>query len=204
MELLIIFPAILPEVPPEPICKVPAETVVSPVYVLSPSKVSVFEANFVTVPVPLITPEYVCASERLKVTFALLTILPVTLPEVPPAPICKVPAETVVPPVIVEFPARVSVPASNFVKPPTTVSEIPPLMVSVLPESTPTVTFAARTEIPPPRTLSPASLNKAPFIPVAPVPVILTVPKEVVMPPDKTKELSPKRKTYGLFPSAFP
>ena len=56
------------------------------------------------------------------------------------------------PPLNVELPARVSVPSSDFVKllaPPD--SEIPPLMVSVLPESTPISTFAVvtnRTEPP--------------------------------------------------------
>ena len=36
--------------------------------------------------------------ERLKITVPLLVILPVTDPEVEPAPICSVPAEMVVPP----------------------------------------------------------------------------------------------------------
>ena len=49
-------------------------------------------------------------------TFALLTILPVTLPEVPPAPICKVPAETVVPPEYVLSALKVSVPDPCLVR----------------------------------------------------------------------------------------
>ncbi len=53
----------------------------------------------VTLPVPEITPPKVSASERLNVSAALSTMLPATEPDVPPAPICKVPAVTVVSPV---------------------------------------------------------------------------------------------------------
>jgi len=48
---------------------------------------------------PLMTLPKVTASERLKISAVLLVMLPSTEPVVPPSPICKLPAEIVVPPV---------------------------------------------------------------------------------------------------------
>ena len=62
-------------------------------------KVNELAANLVTAPVPLIAPAYVKSSLRLKTSVALLVTLPSMLPVATPAPNCKVPAETVVPPV---------------------------------------------------------------------------------------------------------
>lgn len=81
------------------IANVPAETVVAPVYVLMPDKVRTPAPDFAKAPVPLIAPEKVWASLRLKAKVLLLVMLPVMLPLVLPAPTCKVPAEIVVPPV---------------------------------------------------------------------------------------------------------
>ncbi|KGD58782.1 outer membrane autotransporter barrel 6 domain protein [Burkholderia pseudomallei] len=51
-------------------------------------------------PVPEITPLTVPAlSLRLKISVPLSTTFPTMLPEVPPLPSCKAPAEIVVPPV---------------------------------------------------------------------------------------------------------
>ena len=64
-----------------------------------PDKVNEPVPDFVKAPVPLIAPEKVNSSLRLKARVPLLFTLPVMLPLVLPAPSCKVPAEIVVPPV---------------------------------------------------------------------------------------------------------
>ena len=63
-----------------------------------PDKVVVPVPNLVTAPEPLMTPEKLTASFRLKANVALLVTSPVMLPMLLPAPICNVPAEMVVPP----------------------------------------------------------------------------------------------------------
>ena len=70
------------------------------------------------------------SSERLKASAALLTIGPPTMPVVPPAPTCSVPALMVVVPVKVFAPLSVSRSVPSFVKPkPLPPSEITPLIV---------------------------------------------------------------------------
>ncbi|MNV26685.1 hypothetical protein D3C71_1178100 [compost metagenome] len=54
---------------------------------------------FVTLPTPLMLPAKAVPLARLKTSVAWLVTSPVMLPLLPPLPICKVPALTVVPPV---------------------------------------------------------------------------------------------------------
>ena len=57
------------------------------------------EPAWVAAPVPEITPPYPSASDRLKISAALLVTLPLpSVPAVPPAPTSSVPAEIVVVP----------------------------------------------------------------------------------------------------------
>src|SRR5882724_10887278 len=88
-----------PVAPPPPMLRDPAEIVVVPEYVLAPVSVAVPPPIWVRAPVPVIAPPTVIASERLNARVALLVMLPVIEPEVPPLPICRVPAEMVVVPV---------------------------------------------------------------------------------------------------------
>ena len=83
-----------------------------------PENESVPAPFLVTVPVPDITPAYVRASERSIISAALLAMLPVMLPPVPPAPTLRVPALIVVPPLLVLAPESVSAPAPVLVKAP--------------------------------------------------------------------------------------
>ena len=71
---------------------VPPVTVVVPASPTAPDSVSDPAPDFVSVPVPLMPPPYVVASERLKTTEALLTRFPTIDPVVPPEPIWSVPA----------------------------------------------------------------------------------------------------------------
>ncbi|GJD43422.1 hypothetical protein AFCDBAGC_1274 [Methylobacterium cerastii] len=64
-----------------------------------PDSVSVPAPDLVTLPVPETVPAKVIASERVNASVPLSTTLPTIEPVVPPAPICSVPAEIVVPPV---------------------------------------------------------------------------------------------------------
>jgi hypothetical protein len=98
---------VLPRVPPlspsavlSRIATTPVEIVVFPVYVFALVNVSVPAPSLVSEPLPEITFPKEMASLRLKVRFALLVTLPLTLiePTVPPAPIERVPAVIVVPP----------------------------------------------------------------------------------------------------------
>ena len=77
---------------------VPAATVVAPLKLLVPARVSVPAPALVNEPDPEIAPAKVRSSERSKARAALLVIFPAMLPVAPPAPICSVPAEMVVPP----------------------------------------------------------------------------------------------------------
>lgn len=81
--------------------RVPALTVVTPVYVLAPVKIDLPTPACVNVPVPEITPLTVRSLEasRLRTSAALLVTAPEpSVPVAPPLPICKVPAVTVVVP----------------------------------------------------------------------------------------------------------
>ena len=126
--LLTTLPVRLPVVPPAPICNVPALMVVPPVCVLAPVSAVVPVPACVTVPVPLIAPGTVRVSVRLKLKAALLTMFPVRLPAVPPAPICSVPAEMVTPPAALLSPVREVVPVPAWVRIP--VPRIAPAMVT--------------------------------------------------------------------------
>ena len=66
---------------------------------LAPARVKVPVPCLVRLPLPLIAPPRLRASERLMIKAALLTISPLTPPEMPPLPSCKVPAVMVVVPV---------------------------------------------------------------------------------------------------------
>lgn len=81
--------------------RVPALTVVAPVYVLAPVKIDLPTPAWVKVPVPEITALTVRSLEasRLRTSAALLVTEPEpSVPVAPPLPICKVPAVTVVMP----------------------------------------------------------------------------------------------------------
>ena len=67
-----------------------------------------------------------------------------TEPLVPPAPICNVPADTVVKPANVLVPAKINVPAPSLVKPPEPPSIEAKVMLLELPESTTAVTPDAK------------------------------------------------------------
>ena len=100
--LLMITPApTLPAPDPEPRRKVPALMVVVPLKVLSAVSVKVPVPICNKAPEPLITPEYVSASDLLNQTCDLfeVTTLPSKLPLVALLPICKTPASNSVPPV---------------------------------------------------------------------------------------------------------
>ena len=84
---------------------------------LAPVSVRTFVPALASVPVPLMAWANVRASERSKMTEALLTIGPPMTPAVPPAPTCRVPALTVVVPVKVFAPVRVSLSVPSLVKP---------------------------------------------------------------------------------------
>ena len=77
---------------------------------LAPVSVVVPAPSFVTLPDPLIAPPKAEASLRLKISAALFTTLPARLPAVPPAPTCRVPALTVVPPLYEFVPVKMVVP----------------------------------------------------------------------------------------------
>ena len=57
------------------------------------------EPAWFTEPLPLITPEWVMALDRLKVNTALFVIAPAMAPVVPPTPTCNSPAVMMVTPV---------------------------------------------------------------------------------------------------------
>ena len=61
--------------------------------------VSVPVPDWVSDPVPETMPAKVTLSERLKTNVPLFVTLPMIEPDVPPLPICRVPALMVVPPV---------------------------------------------------------------------------------------------------------
>ena len=90
----------VPVVPPLPICKVPALMVVEPLQSLLAVSVVVPVPAWVTVPVPEILALTTKAlSLRLKTRAPLSVMAPVPMvPDVPPLPICKVPALMVVVP----------------------------------------------------------------------------------------------------------
>ena len=90
---------------------VPVLMIVPPAYVFDAVSVSVLVPVLMTWPLPEIRPAWVTASDRLNTTVALSTMAPATLPVVPPAPMRRVPAETVVPPVSASAPSMISVPA---------------------------------------------------------------------------------------------
>ncbi|OQA26055.1 MAG: hypothetical protein BWY59_01529 [Verrucomicrobia bacterium ADurb.Bin345] len=91
-------------------CTRPAVTSVPPLYVFALVSVRVPVPCLSTQPVPAMKPSCVSASERLKITKALLVMLPATEPAVLPAPICSVPAVTRVPSAYVLLPERMSSP----------------------------------------------------------------------------------------------
>ena len=97
---------------------VPALTVVLPLIPLTPDSVNVPAPFFVSVPVPLITPAYVTLSDRFQTKAALFTMSAVTEPDVPPLPICTVPALLVILPENVFAPVSSNVPAPVLPKPP--------------------------------------------------------------------------------------
>ncbi len=96
---------------------VPVLIFVAPEYVLPPANVNSPAPSFSTMPVPLITPAYACALDRLNTTVASLITPPVATsdPPVAPLPICRTPASTTVPPVYVFSPAYISEPVPDFV-----------------------------------------------------------------------------------------
>ncbi|MNT76152.1 hypothetical protein D3C72_2151220 [compost metagenome] len=94
---MLMFPMMLPVVPPAPICRMlPATTVVVPVKVLSPVRVSLRAPFCSRLPVPLMLPAKVVSALRLNTSAALLAMLPTMLPL---SRISRVPALRVVPPV---------------------------------------------------------------------------------------------------------
>ena len=79
--------------------RVPADTLVLPLYVLAPESVRVPAPNLVRLPEPAMMPLYATLSDRVKTIKPLFVILPVTEPDVPKLPILSVPpALIVVPP----------------------------------------------------------------------------------------------------------
>ena len=108
----------VPTVPPLPTCRVPAETVVVPVYVLAAVSVRTLLPSWVRPPEPLTTPPNVAASVRLNARVPLFVTSPAMLPTVPPLPSWRVPAVMVVPPVYVLAVARVNVPVPDLVSEP--------------------------------------------------------------------------------------
>ena len=99
--LLVTLPANAPDVPPLPICSVPAATMVPPEWVAAPVRISVPLPFWVSVPAPEMAPAKVTSSVRLKTRPApeARTTSPLIAPVVPALPICSVPPVTVVPPV---------------------------------------------------------------------------------------------------------
>ena len=96
----VVPPAVLPSAVLELTTSVPALMVVTPVYELSPLRVSVPAAILVTAPDPEMFPPKVRAFDRLKIRVPLSTTSPVMLPVVEPPPIWRVePVLIVVPPV---------------------------------------------------------------------------------------------------------
>lgn len=77
----------------------PPLMVVAPVYEPLAVRVSVFEPDLVTAPVPEIAPAKLTESLRLKTSVALFVTSPTMAPAVDPPPTLNVPAEIVVPPV---------------------------------------------------------------------------------------------------------
>lgn len=73
----------VPAVPASPMIRLPALTVVLPVYVLMPVSVSVPAPKLLTLPVPEIIPLYEPLSERLKTSAPLFVMLPVIEPDEP-------------------------------------------------------------------------------------------------------------------------
>ncbi len=78
---------------------VPALIIVVPVKVLEPLSTNMPGPACVKEPEPLMTPANVLLSKQSKTSAPLSTMLPATLPTVPPLPICRLPALIVVPPV---------------------------------------------------------------------------------------------------------
>ena len=96
---------------------------------LTPDSVKTPAPLFSSVPVPLITPEYVTLSDRCQTNAALLTMLAETEPDVPLSPICTVPALLVIGPVKVLAAVSFNVPVPVLPKPPE--PDIAPGTVSV-------------------------------------------------------------------------
>ena len=151
---------------------VPAETVKSPVKMLSADNVNVEVPDLVTRPAVLvvpITPDNVWSTDEpyVKVAAFAIAIVPAYVPEpkLPVPPIANVPAETVVLPVYVLVPVKVNVPAPALVK---VAAEAPSSEITPVIEPVPEFVI----EIAPP-TLIAAAVNAAevvvkPFNPVVP------------------------------------
>ena len=101
----------------------------------APDNESVPAPDFCNAPVPETTPEYVSASERLKVSVPEFATLPVAIdPVVDPAPTLTVPAEIVSAPVNVFAPFSVSVPVPSLVSLPFAPEITPANVASALPD----------------------------------------------------------------------
>ena len=115
VPLSVIFPTPLrsPVAPPLPICSVVAGAIVVPPECATlPVTESVPPPWTATVPAPVTPPGYVEESERLKSRTAEAATVesPARRPAVPPLPIWSAPTLTVLPPVAVFVPVRMSVP----------------------------------------------------------------------------------------------
>ena len=105
------LPASVPEVPPAPTRKVPAVTVVPPVWLTAPLSTVTPEPSCSKEPVPEIALATVRVPVRLKTRAPLFVIAPAPgVPVPPPAPIRTVPPEIRVVPVLALAPLRESVP----------------------------------------------------------------------------------------------
>ena len=162
----------VPVVLPEPICSVPALTVVVPAYVLLPVRIVVPAAFWMNAPEPLITPEAVCVpAARIPRTVPLFVTLFAKVPAgarfrsrnapaftvveiefaielaVPPSPIASVPWLTSV------APLYVCTPRSRVVPAPLCVSASVPLAFERMPESVSAVAEFTFTRPAPPSVL---------------------------------------------------
>ena len=173
---------VVPVVPPSPTCSVPAETVVTPEYVLAPDRVNVPEPDFVSAPVPEIVAVKATSSLRLWPRVPLFTMADdASEPEVPPLPTCKVPASMVVEPENVWLPVSVSVLAPSFRREPEPDTADPKDRLSLrLKTSAPLLTTAPEPNAP-----------EVPPLPTCNVPAEIVVTPEYVLLPDKTMVPAP-------------